>query len=597
VGLAAIALVRVVTDHVSVSAINSTTSADRSLVQSFVEGNFTPRDLTLSGPTPERVAAVQDQLKRLVASDVGILRLKVHTPDGTVLFSDDPGLRGARFELSPELLAATAGEADAEVTTDFDGEEADLADLGAEAVLEEYLPIVGQDGRVEAVFEVYRDAAPILAEVGGSQLSVVAILLTCSIALGCLLWLIFRAAQARLDAQTIELVDAARRDALTGLLNHGAVVETLTELVEKARLARQAGGGDVVGIAVIDIDNFRNINDAHGHAAGDRALLEVSRILHAELSQASTIGRYGPDEFLVVAPPECAHDVRPAIDRLRTRLIDLSLQFGVSERLPLTISAGLASFPVHGDAVTELLSAATIALGEAKASGGDGVCTAEEPDLERREIERRSFDVLQGLVIAVDTKDRYTKRHSDDVARYGLFLADQLGVDPEVRRTLYLAGLLHDVGKIGIPDAILRKPAALTADEYDIVKQHVALGDLIVRELPDIEQVRAGVRHHHERWDGTGYLDGLAGAAIPLVARILAVADAFSAMTTSRPYRKALSVEEALRRLVDAADSQLDPTFAMTFVKAMETSPSAPLPGVPAPSMMLPRPASIPRVA
>jgi diguanylate cyclase (GGDEF)-like protein len=597
VGLAAVALVRVVTDHVSVTAINSTTSSDRSLVQSFVESNFTTRDMTLAGPSPERVVAVQDQLKRLVASDVGILRLKVHAPDGIVLFSDDAALRGSRFELSAELRAALDGEADAEITTEFDGEEADLSDLGAVAVLEEYLPIVGADGQVEAVFEVYRDATPLLAEVGRSQLSVVAIVLVCAIVLGLLLWLIFRAAQTRLDAQTAELIDAARRDALTGLLNHGAAVETLTDLIEIARRARQAGALDVVSVAIIDIDNFRNINDAHGHAAGDRALLEVSTILGNELSLASTVGRYGPDEFLAVAPPECAHDLLPAIDRLRTRLVDLSLQFGVSERLPLTISAGLASFPGHGGAVTELLSAATVALGEAKASGGDEVCVAEEPDLERRGIERRSFDVLQGLVIAVDTKDRYTKRHSDDVARYGLFLADQLGLDPEVKRTLYFAGLLHDVGKIGIPDAILRKPAALTSDEYDIVKQHVALGDLIVRELPDIELVRAGVRHHHERWDGTGYLDGLAGEAIPLVARILAVADAFSAMTTTRPYRKALSVDVALRRIVDAADSQLDPILVTAFVTAIETSTSAPLPGVSAVSGALWRPPSVTRVA
>ena len=175
--------------------------------------------------------------------------------------------------------------------------------------------------------------------------------------------------------------------------------------------------------------------------------------------------------------------------------------------------------------------------------------SAGQPVDERLVSERSSFDVLQGLVIAVDTKDRYTKRHSEDVARYALFLADRIGLDPELRRTLHLAGLLHDVGKIGIPDTILRKPGPLTPEEYDIVKQHVALGDMIVRDLPNIDLVRGGVRHHHERWDGHGYLDRLIGEEIPIIARILAVGDAFSAMTTTRPYRKALSVEEALRRL------------------------------------------------
>ena len=128
---------------------------------------------------------------------------------------------------------------------------------------------------------------------------------------------------------------------------------------------------------------------------------------------------------------------------------------------------------------------------------------------------------------------------------------------------------------------ILRKPARLTDDEYAIVKQHVALGDLIVRDLPDIEVIRAGIRHHHERWDGLGYLDRLAGEEIPLIARVLAVGDAFSAMTTTRPYRKGLSVTEALRRLEDAAGTQLDAHLVTRFVQGIETAPGPPLPGDP----------------
>ena len=144
---------------------------------------------------------------------------------------------------------------------------------------------------------------------------------------------------------------------------------------------------------------------------------------------------------------------------------------------------------------------------------------------------------------------------------------------------VYRAGRLHDIGKIGIPDKILRKPAALTEQEYETVKQHVALGDLIVRDLPDLAEIRAGIRHHHERWDGKGYLHHLAGEDIPEVARILAVCDAFSAMTTTRPYRKALSVDEALTRLEDAAGSQLDERLVIAFVTGIRTVATAPLPG------------------
>ena len=187
------------------------------------------------------------------------------------------------------------------------------------------------------------------------------------------------------------------------------------------------------------------------------------------------------------------------------------------------------------------------------------------------------FDVLEGLIIAVDTKDHYTRRHSEDVARYAAFLAAELGLDEGARSVIYRAGRLHDIGKIGVPDHILRKPGPLTEAEYEIVKQHVALGDLIVRELPDLEEIRAGIRHHHERWDGKGYLHGLAGDDIPEIARILAVCDAFSAMTTTRSYRKALSVDEALTRLEDACGSQLDERLVIAFVNGIRTVATAPL--------------------
>jgi putative nucleotidyltransferase with HDIG domain len=240
------------------------------------------------------------------------------------------------------------------------------------------------------------------------------------------------------------------------------------------------------------------------------------------------------------------------------------------------VSAGIGLYPTHARSVTALLSVAALALTEAKASGGDRVAVARIGEEDR--VVLGSLDVLQGLVLAVDTKDRYTKRHSEDVARYAVYLARRLGLDDATQRSVQLAGLLHDVGKIGIPDVILRKPSKLTADEYAMFHQHVALGDAIVRDVPDATEVRAGIRHHHERWDGGGYLDGLAGEEIPLVARIISVADTFSAMTTTRPYRKALPVDEAIRRLRDASGTQLQPELVETFVTGLETDASAPMP-------------------
>jgi HD-GYP domain-containing protein (c-di-GMP phosphodiesterase class II) len=289
------------------------------------------------------------------------------------------------------------------------------------------------------------------------------------------------------------------------------------------------------------------------------------------------LGRYGPDEFLLIATPAGVAQLDPVVDSLRTALVDLSLRFAETERLPITVSVGIATYPDHAASVTALLAVAAGILEEAKVSGGDTVRHAG--DAAEDEASSTSFDILQGLVIAVDTKDRYTKRHSEDVARYATFIARRLGLTPDEIRTIEVAGRLHDIGKIGIPDAILRKPGRLTDGEYAIVQQHVALGDMIVRDLPDLDLVRAGIRHHHERWDGQGYLDRLAGDSIPRIARILAVADAFSAMTTTRPYRKALEFREALLRLGDAAGTQLDERLVAAFIDGIERDADPPLPG------------------
>ncbi len=594
IGTAA-AVTAVVDTQIAQGTVAAVGEADQTLADYFVAQN------RLAGPgaaiqgaptiagTATFVDPVEAELRQMVSSGAAstdggtaaeaptanLLRIKIHAADGTVLFSDEASLRGTNEPDDDLQEALASGEASSSLTTDFGAEERDLAAAGHTSALEEYLPITDTSGKVLVVFEVYRSSDTLLAGIASAQLMVLLVLLGASLLLAGLLYLIFRAAARRLDRQTELLMQASQQDALTAVLNHGAVVEVLGAQIDRARL----GGTGRVGLALVDVDNFRLLNDTHGHAAGDTVLLEVARLLRGQLSQASIVGRFGPDEFLVVAPPECAHDLEPALARMREEFDEVAVQFVDTERLPVSVSAGIAYYPEHGDAITELLSEATVALVAAKASGGNALRVAERTADDRLVGERSGFDILQGLVIAVDTKDRYTKRHSEDVARYALFLADRLGLDADLRRTLQVAGLLHDIGKIGIPDTILRKPGPLTPEEYDIVKQHVALGDMIVRDLPNLELVRGGVRHHHERWDGHGYLDRLIGEEIPLIARILAVGDAFSAMTTTRPYRKALSVEEALRRLVDAAGTQLDPHLAMTFVNGMEQAADPPMPG------------------
>ena len=579
VAATAFALVTVVSDGLTRAAIDSSVRSDRSLVQGFVASNLVPTDLRVDDVDSARVNAIELQIAAFIrrssvaGQSPGIVHIKLWAPDGTVLYSERADLRGAKLGLDDEITDTIAGNAVASTIEDADRGEAATSDLPpGTKVLEEYIPIE-MGGSVPAVFEIYREATPIVAAVDQTRRNVLTVTAIAAVILGILLFLIFRTAQARLTRQTRQLLEASRRDALTGLLNHGSAVAELATLLEATRES-----GAAVGVALVDIDGFRLLNETYGHAAGDGALVSIARALRTELSVASTIGRFGPDEFIVVAPPSCVSDLEPAIDRLRTRIEELSLQFGASERLPVSVSCGICYYPTNGSAATDLLAVATGALADAKAGGGRGVRVAQLDSDDLAIAQRSSFDVLTGLVEAVDTKDRYTKQHSEDVARYAVFLADQLGLGPEERQSIELAGLLHDVGKIGVPGTILRKPGPLSADEYDAIKQHPALGDAIVRDLPNVEAVKAGVRHHHERWDGTGYIDGLAGEDIPLIARIVSVADAFSAMTTTRPYRKALTVAEALHRLREASGTQLDPRLVTAFVEAIE----ADTPGLPA---------------
>ncbi len=576
VGITATAQAVMVGAHFSAATLNDVVSSDAATTRAFVNAYVRPADLATAPtrPVPDSGPIVPTKLEAQLAALIRpgeILRVELRRPDGTIVAANDPAVRGAAMPVGGEFALAVGGKPQAAIIP-AETAEAGPDPLGTPTLLREYLPI-SVDGKVLGVVGIWRDAVPILERLASVRRDVVLVTLSAALLAAALLFLIFRTAQRRLTRQTAELIESTRRDPLTGTLNHGTVVGLLALETEAARAV-----GRPVTIAIVDIDNFRLLNENHGHAAGDQALLAVAGLLRGEVLEPMLLGRSGPDEFLIVAPPSVAIELEPLVTRLQAALVDLSLQFELTERLPITVSVGIATYPEHAGSATALLSTVTAVLEEAKASGGDTVRVASNAPSDDAAT-ASTFNVLEGLIIAVDTKDRYTKRHSEDVARYALFLASQIGLDADAMRTIQTAGLLHDIGKIGIPDHILRKPGKLTAAEFDIVKQHVVLGDMIVRDLPDLEQVRAGIRHHHERWDGDGYLERLEGESIPQIARILAVADTFSAMTTTRPYRKALDVREALTRLGDAAGTQLEERLVIAFIEGMEHAADAPIPG------------------
>ena len=204
------------------------------------------------------------------------------------------------------------------------------------------------------------------------------------------------------------------------------------------------------------------------------------------------------------------------------------------------MSFGASSYPEDGQDAAALIAVADANLYESKRWGGDTVTVRPEP-ISGEAIDSRAFSTLDSLVSAVDNKDNYTRRHSAQVAEHTALMAKALGLPDEQQEVLRVASLLHDVGKIGVPDRILRKPGTLTDKELDYMSQHPLIGSMMISQhMPESTEVKDAVASHHERWDGMGYPAGLRGSEIPMLARILAVADAYSAMTTDRPYRVAV---------------------------------------------------------
>ena len=358
-----------------------------------------------------------------------------------------------------------------------------------------------------------------------------------------------------------EVRELADRDSVTGLLNHRAIHVRLDQ-----ELRRAQRGGQQLSVLMIDLDGFKLFNDTYGHQTGDMVLRQVGQVLVESGRSSDVAGRYGGDEFVLILPDTTQEGARVVAERVRVGLASHPFRTPDGLSVPIRVSIGVATYPYDARQALQLMGAADSNLYESKQRGGDAI-TASGRWQGVEVMAVGQFSVLDGLVTAVDNKDHYTRRHSEDVTTYALSLAKALGLHEDWHRTLRIAALLHDVGKIGVPYRLLRKPGRLQRDEFEVLKQHVTLGEMMIKDVPNISEVLSAVGSHHERFDGRGYPRGLRAEEIPLLGRVLAVADAYSAMTTDRPYRKALNPQEASEELLHVAGSQLDPQLAKVFVK------------------------------
>lgn len=373
---------------------------------------------------------------------------------------------------------------------------------------------------------------------------------------------------ARSAVVTLEnrrLAQLAPTDPLTGLFNHRYFRERLAAEIDGA-----GEKGEDLSLCIFDIDDFDGFNRRHGYAAGERRLEWLAQTISANIRPCDTAYRIGGDDFAVILPS--TNPVQAYQDCLRLAHRARTPDDGLVD--PLTMSIGIAGMPMHAATADDLTRFALGAVYWSKSRSGDTVVIYDPEviaSLDPREhvsrLEEESHTAMvEVLAAAVDARDPYTQYHSRNVSRLAEHLARALGLPEERCRLIRSAGLLHDVGKIGIADEILRKTTPLDEEEYEHIREHSRLGVRILEASAQREML-PWILGHHERWDGMGYPDGLAGEDIPIEARILAVCDAYDAMTTDRPYHPAMNAEEAVRELRLHAATQFDPHLVDVFIR------------------------------
>ncbi|MBW3612452.1 MAG: diguanylate cyclase [Chloroflexi bacterium] len=389
----------------------------------------------------------------------------------------------------------------------------------------------------------------------------------------------------QLQERLATAVEAATTDRLTHVANRPMLLATLYDEVERA-----ARYGRPLTVAFIDLDLFKPVNDTYGHEVGDRVLERIAAVLRHNVRRSDTIGRYGGEEFVVVFAETTVDEATAVAEKLRLQVSKERFTVAPGEELGVTVSIGLAGGHGQPLRVDDLLRDADAAMYAAKSLGRDQTYVFAEADDDSARIPRAPIskaaraaaaEVAErgrraaeaALASVIMPLPHYRGRPSSLIATIAMALARRLELpDAEVER-VRVASLLHDIGKVGVPDEILEKPGPLSPDEWQSVVQHPRIGQEILNRVAAVKDAAAIILHHHERYSGHGYPHGLRGSDIPLGARIVAVADAYEAMLSDRPYRNAIGHEAAIAELRAQAGTQFDPELVELFCRMFADAP------------------------
>ena len=368
----------------------------------------------------------------------------------------------------------------------------------------------------------------------------------------------------------------ARTDELTGLLNRKYFYEIIQQEYEKNKNGSLA-------LIILNVDDFKLYNQLYGNIEGDKALQNIAQIIRASVGNNGHVARYNGKEFAIILPSYDLYSAKNLAEVIRAQILNMNKRESDYALKMLTVSGGICSIPYAASNVKQLIDNTDMAIYIVKHNGKNSIMvyTGREQKIERKIkdfIQRKEniyseyAPTIYALTAAIDTKDHYTFNHSRSVAYYATELAYAFGLNEDCVEIIREAALLHDIGKIGIPEQILNKPGKLTNEEYEIVKGHVESSIGIIKHLPSLDYVIPAVIGHHERYDGNGYPRRIAGEDIPVSARILCIADSFDAMISSRPYKEPYSINVALNILEEQAGLQFDPKLVRIFIGLIKNS-------------------------